>query len=564
MLGLLLINALFDVFGLAAIFPLIDAALNPESIQTKWYLKYLYDFFGINDSITFLLVMSAIVFFVFLIKNSVSLFILYIQSKFSFNISLRLSQKMFQHYYKRGYLFISNQDSGKKNYDVIIIPYYFAVSYLIETLLLTTELVVFIIIITALLIYNVSAVIFLMIFIIPTFTLVYLLTKNRTKAIGDQRNILAPQATALLLDSMNAYNDVKISNKEQYFFDNFSQVIKKINSLDALQQGVYSKIHQRLNDVVLGLGLMIIFGFAFLFRENLANILSLLSVFAIASYRMLPSVNRIMGSALAIKNASYVIGELKEIKNKPIEVYQNVKSMSFDKMIKVEDVCFRYPENKKNVLSNISFEVKKGETIGFIGSSGSGKTTLLYLLLRLINETSGHIYLDNVKIDEDNKASYQKSIGYVQQNVYIKNGTLAENIAFGENASEIDLDKLNKAILDAMLSEFVDSNADGTEMLLGENGVKLSGGQKQRVGIARALYKDAQILLFDEATSALDHETEKAIVSTINHLANLHKTIIIVAHRVTTLEMCDRIYELGKNGIEGIYTYEQVLDKVMT
>ena len=563
MLILLFINALFDVFGLAAIFPLIDAALKPETIQEKWYLKFLYDSFGVNDTITFLLILSVLIFLIFLFKNIVSIVIFYIQSRFSFNISLRLSQKMFQYYYEQGYMYISNQDTGKKNYDVMWIPYYFASSYLIETLILSTEILVLLIIFIALLFFKPLAVLFLIAFIIPTFILVYQLTKNRTKALGDARNELVPQATSVLIDSLNAYNDVILSNKEAFFFNRFSTLIRKLNAIDAKQQGIFGKIHQRLNDVVLGLGLVILFGFAYLFRENLEEILALLSVFAIASYRMLPSVNRIMGSALTIKNISYVISELKAVSRKSLVDYKKVQALSFTDKIKFDHVGFRYPDSSIDVLENINFEIRKGETVGFIGSSGSGKTTLLNIFLRFITEGQGSIYLDGIKLDATNQPSFQKSIGYVQQNVYIKNGTLLENIAFGELEEEVDREKMKAAIKDAMLTDLIEQHPDGMNIYLGENGVKLSGGQKQRVGIARALYKDAQILLFDEATSALDPETEKAIVKTIHHLARLDKTIVIVAHRVTTLEMCDRIYELELGKIKGVYQYKEVLNKVM-
>lgn len=563
MWGLLLINAVFDLFGLAAIFPLMNAALEPESIHENKYLKILYDFVGIQDNITFLFILSACLFLIFLIKNTVSIIIFYIQAKFSFNISKRLSQKVFQFYYDQGYLYIANQDSGKKNYDILIIPYYFGSSYLVETLIMSTEIVVLLFIFLGLLIYNPTAVIFLMVFIIPIFGLVYLLTKNKTKRIGDERNEIYPKVTSTIIDSMQAYNDVQLSNKQHYFFKYFTALVEKINRLDSLQIGIYSKIHQRLNDIILGLSLLIIFGFAYFFRENAAQILSLLTVFGIAAYRVLPAVNRIMGSTLAIKNVSYLIKELKPLANYKLQEYKNIDALTFQNEIKFENVGFNYPESNKDVINGLSFSVKKGETVGFVGSSGSGKTTLLHVFLRFLPESKGDITIDGIKLDTSNNAAFQKSIGYVQQNVYIKNGTLRENIAFGLEPHEVNEMQLNKAVEDAMLSDFVSQHPDGYEMMLGENGVKLSGGQRQRVGIARALYKDAQILLFDEATSALDHETEKAIVATINHLAKLDKTIIIVAHRVTTLEMCDRIYSLEDGKVKGVYRYDEVLKMVI-
>ena len=266
---------------------------------------------------------------------------------------------------------------------------------------------------------------------------------------------------------------------------------------------------------------------------------------------------------MKLKNLSFVISELKFISNKALIEYKEVEALKFIDKIVFDHVGFTYPQSVQQILKDISFELKKGETIGFIGASGSGKTTLLNIFLRFMIENTGNITIDGIKLSQENRASFQKTIGFVQQDVYIKNGTLIENIAFGEEHEDVDDEKVNKAIKDSMLTDLVNQHPDKLEMFLGENGVRLSGGQKQRVGIARALYKDAQILLFDEATSALDPETEKEIVATINHLAKMDRTIVIVAHRVTTLEMCDRIYELKEGKIKNVYGYEAVLKKVM-
>ena len=191
----------------------------------------------------------------------------------------------------------------------------------------------------------------------------------------------------------------------------------------------------------------------------------------------------------------------------------------------------------------MSLTIKKGESVGVIGGSGSGKTTLLKVFLRLIAPHSGSFEIDGKALDgKSDDASFQRNIGYVEQDVFIMNGTLAENIALG--FEEIDQQLLQQVLDESMLSTFISQQSEGLSMQLGEGGVKLSGGQKQRVGIARALYKKSEILVFDEVTSALDPITERAIVQSINHLASLGKTILIVAHRITTLEKCDRILEL--------------------
>jgi ABC-type multidrug transport system fused ATPase/permease subunit len=563
MIGLLLLNAAFDVLGIAVIFPLIEAAQKPNLIDQTSYLSFAKRILGVTDNLTFLFILSLIVLAVFVLKNVASIVIYYIQARFCFNVSQRLIQKSYQYYYSQGYLHINNTDSGKKAYEILNIPYYFSMGYMLEALLLSTELLVLLIIFIWVL-YTAPLVMLILVFVIlPIFVLMYIVTKDRTKKLGDRRNILYPKAFSLALDNLNAYTDVKLHNKEKFFHEKFANYTKEINSIDAKQLGIYSKIHQRLNDLVLGIALAIVFGVAYFFRENQTQILSLLSILGLAAYRLLPSINRIMGSALALKNMSFSVEELLKTKGIKIHEYPSIEALSIHTDIRFENLTYRYPNTGNKVIKNLSFSINKGETIGIIGSSGSGKSTLLNIILRLIREDEGHIIIDGIPLSADMDSSYQKCIGYVQQSVFIKNGTLIENIAFGEHPSEINMKRVDAALEEAMLATFVKEQAMGLHMPLGENGVLLSGGQKQRIGIARALYKNAELLLFDEATSSLDPETEKAIVATISNLTRLGKTIIIVAHRVTTLEMCNKIYELKDGTIDGVYTYQEVLDKVM-
>jgi ABC-type bacteriocin/lantibiotic exporter with double-glycine peptidase domain len=209
-------------------------------------------------------------------------------------------------------------------------------------------------------------------------------------------------------------------------------------------------------------------------------------------------------------------------------------------------------------LIDINISIKKGEMIGVIGTSGSGKTTLLNLILQFLASEDGQIKVDNQVLNKDNAGSFQKILGYVRQDVFIKDASMMENIAFDRH--DIDKERVLKAIEEAHLSDFLEELPDGLDTMLGENGANLSGGQKQRIGIARALYKDAEILLFDEITSALDSNTEQAITKSIANLANLNKTVIIVAHRISTLRYCDRIYELKDGEVVRMLSYEDLVN----
>ena len=550
MILLLLINAFMDLFGLATIGVLIQSALQGETLTLESYerenagsgaeflfnnaLRWIYQELGFVNEMQMLFFISIVIFLVFILKNAASLAILYLQARYAYNIALRLSRKMFQHYYQQGYLFISGNNTGNKIYQIFEIPMKFAGFYLFPFFNFSTDLVVMLIISIGLVVVNPMAVLLLMIAIIPTFFGVYRFSRKRVQAIGETKNKLYPKAYASINEFMKAFVNVKLGNKENDVLKQYTGIQSKLNGLDAKLTGFYNKINQKTNDVVFGLGIMVIFGFAYYSGQTKEEVLILLGFFGVAVYKVLPAFNNMVVSLIQMKTNSYVIPELKPLIDKKLSQYKEVEKISFQKNIVLKRISFRYPDSDSEVISYLDLEIKKGETIGIIGKSGSGKSTLLKLLLRLIKEGSGEFLVDGKPlVSEADNRSFQSIMGYVEQETFISEGTLAENIGLLED--KIDEQRLRKAIKDAQLEEFVSKHPDGINMQLGELGIKLSGGQKQRVGIARALYKDPEILILDEITSALDSETEQEILEVINKLCDFGKTIVIVTHRISTI-----------------------------
>ncbi len=578
MIGLMLLNAFFDVLSMVVVLGMITTALKGGAITRESYtradasnmgeyifnsiLRFFYQITGAESEIGLLFFLSFLIFLTFMVKNAVSLYINYIQNRFAYNISLRLNKKMFRRYYDQGYLFIQDSTSGKNVYKIVDIPMRFAQQYLMQAFFFSTELVVIAILCIGLFFYKPGAILLLMAVIAPVFLGIYSYSKNKIKDIGYERNKLLPINYSKVIEAMKGYVDIKLSNKESKSLDRYVESQKYLNSVDTYYFGVYNKIHQKTNDIIFGLGIFVIFGYAYFTGMTKETVLLLLGFFAIAAYKILPAVNRMMNSILGIKNHSYVIDELQEVVGMSLEEFETYPQLDFHEHIKLKDVSFTYPESRQIVLDKINLSINRGESIGIIGESGSGKSTLLKILLRLIRESSGEFRVDdNTLLNLNDDSSFQKNIGYVAQDIFILNGTLRENIAFGE--VEVDAERLEYAIRESQLAKFVSEQELGLDMHLGEGGVKLSGGQKQRVGIARALYKNAEILVFDEVTSALDPETEKAIVESINHIATLGKTIIIVAHRITTLEKCDRIIELEHGKIVREPKYSELIKELV-
>jgi ABC-type multidrug transport system fused ATPase/permease subunit len=296
----------------------------------------------------------------------------------------------------------------------------------------------------------------------------------------------------------------------------------------------------------------IVFTYFIFYSNNLASLLSFLILFATAAYRLMPSLNRILNSLVKMKSGIYlfdILGEYEtsiKISKKYLE--KDIKKIKFQNEIQLSDITFSYDKKQNNVLENISLSIKKGDCVGIIGESGSGKTTLISLLLGLIVTDNGTYTIDNVKINKNNIVSLQNIIGYVQQTLYLKDGNIIENIAYGKEQNEIDFNLLNRCIKDAMLEDFIKKLPEGLETKVGEFGAKVSGGQKQRIAIARALYNKPEIIILDEATSALDNFTEKEFLKTITKLQEKNITIISIAHRLSSLVNCNKIYQI-ENGL---------------
>jgi ATP-binding cassette subfamily B protein len=246
---------------------------------------------------------------------------------------------------------------------------------------------------------------------------------------------------------------------------------------------------------------------------------------------------------------------LPEYENQPTP-----KAIRFDKEIKLTNLSFRYTQESPWVLKNINLSLKKGSRIGFIGLTGSGKSTLLDIVMGLLSATEGGLFIDQQPINDKSRRSWQMNIAHVPQNIYLSDSSIEENIAFGVSKDKIDRQRVRKAAQQAQISQLIEQWQEGYQTFVGERGIRLSGGQRQRIGIARALYKQANVLIFDEATSALDNETEQAVMDAIEDLGE-EITILIIAHRLTTLKGCDKIIKLEKDYAVRMGSYEEVINE---
>jgi ABC-type multidrug transport system fused ATPase/permease subunit len=296
---------------------------------------------------------------------------------------------------------------------------------------------------------------------------------------------------------------------------------------------------------------------------GLSNTIPILGALALGAQRLLPLLQQIYNSYITIKGNQASSQDALDLLDQPLPSYdlaRSVKPMTFDVVITMKDLGFRYTAQGPWVLRHLNLQIPKGSRVGFVGVTGSGKTTLLDVLTGLLTPTEGEILIDNVAVTCQNTPSWQANISHVPQAIYLADTSIAENIAFGVTAELIDLLNVKRAAEKAQIASTIEGWSEGYNTPVGERGVRLSGGQRQRIGIARALYKRANVIIFDEATSALDNETEAAVMQAVETLGR-DITILIIAHRLSTLKNCDQIVELADGGIKAVGCYEQMIGR---
>lgn len=558
----LLMTSVLDVVGLAAIIPVIQIATDHSMIETNYYISMVYNFLGFESVSSFLLFLIIGVFSLFLFKNVVVILVDYRRVKFIASVTVSIADNQFSKYYGLKFWQFKNLGASKVINYVNATPQKYCYAFLSSLFKIMAEFFVISLIILGIAIYQPVLFFILTIVLGPTAILIYQGLKNKTKKIGEEMDELRPEAFSSIYDSFAGYVDVKLADKQKYFQEHFLKVKKDFLDLKALSR-VYKKLPPKAVETIAILGVVLIFIYSLYFSSQTANVLTLLGLFVAAAYRLMPSITRILSSFMTLKKTQYALDNLEIYREKKYqeEVSTKTKPITFKNDIKISDLDYSFPDAKLRTLKNISFRVKKGERVGIIGSSGSGKTTLMNILLGFYKPGKGLIRIDGEPLAKQNILSWRKMIGYVRQDVFIMKGTLKENITLAEE--DVNIEQLNKAVEQASLKEFVDGLSDGMNTYVGEGGSRLSGGQKQRVGIARALYHKAEILFFDEATSALDNKTEREVTQAINNLSDTDVTLFIIAHRVTTLKECDRIYELKNGEISGIHQYQEVIADVI-
>jgi len=552
---LLLINAFLDVFSIASILPLVALLLNPELIQSNKLLKSFYDIIGFNNSTDFFILITSIVIVLFIIKNIISYSIYHYQSKYAFGVSADLSRNMLDHFYTLPYLTITHTDTSIYLNRIVNIPASFVTNILLSLLTIFSEGLIVILISSGLLIYNFNIFILLLLVLGPGAFIYYLIRKKKLSSLNYSLKSKLPIVLKFATEAIKSFVESTLFQKKKHFANKFDNINKSLTQ-DYTKLTTAQGTSIKFVEIIIMIGIGILFVYSLLFIENKNEVVLILSLFAAASYKIVPSINKIFVSFLNLKTHQYTLDELSEIKSYKISRLNiNNEPVYVKNIIELKNVRFEYPESAFR-LNIEHFSMMKGEKVGIRGQSGSGKTTLINILIGLIAMQKGEFLIDGIKINFDNIHEWQKLIGYVSQKPFIFNDSFIYNIAFKKTTEGNDRERIDNILNFLNLEVMLKSLPDGLDTNIGEEGSKLSGGQKQRIAIARVLFSDREILVFDEITSNLDKETEKEVIQSILKIAKRDKTIIFVSHKDEILDACDKIY-LVENGM--VFPVKQAL-----
>ncbi len=563
-LFMILINSGLELLGVSAVLPLIKAVTEPDTMNDSRLFTIAKSIIPIKENGEFIAVFAIALALVYIIKN---LYIIWMNSVFYHFTTYSqkdLAVKLTQQYLYQDYSFHVEHNLAElqRNVENDVSGLFTTILNILELL---AEVMVCICLVVFLAFTDISTTIVVagLMSVLMLFLLV--LMKKRLKWLGMMNRTTYEERVQWFIQSFSGIKEIKAASKEEYFIKGYRDSYTEYAEI-FYKRNVLTNLSKPCVEMVCISGILIYMAIRLFSGENTSLFIPVLSVFAVAAFRMMPSFNRVGGYLSNIMfNKASVDAVLKDLQDmEKLKKKKEKKSgidMSFNKEISVKDLCFKYPSRPDvTVLDGISFDIPAKKSVALVGSSGSGKTTLADIILGIYNPVSGSISADGKDIHK-NVDAWHDIIAYIPQNIYLMDGTLRKNIAFGIPEDEIDDERIWEALKEAQLDEFVRQQPDGLNCYIGDRGVRLSGGQRQRIGIARALYTRPQLLVLDEATSALDGETESAVMDAIYQL-NGSITMIIIAHRITTIKNCDIIYRI-ENGKAAQISYEEALGKAL-
>lgn len=531
--------SMIEMVGVTAILPFITIASDFSKIHTNPYLHNIYGFFHFTNEIDFVITVGIILLFFYFVRSALNLGYFYLLAKFSKGRYHLIAYRLFENYLGLSYRSFIDKNSAELS-KAIINEAHHLTALLSGLLLMLSEIFVVFFIYSIMLFINWKITLLISVILAVNAVFLILTVSRAIKKSGISREMHQKKFYEIIQSSLGNFKMMKLTSNTDPVLNEFDRA-----STGYAQANIRNETlahFPRLFLEALGFGIVIFMVIYLIhkYQTDISGVLALISMFVLGLYRLMPSANRIL---TGYNQIAFYKNSLDIIHNDLMYDPENFGNhpIVFEQSLQMNHVFFEYDEDSP-VLLDITLTIHKGEKVAFIGESGSGKSTLIDLIIGLYRPKSGIILVDGVPLDYRNIKAWRQKVGYIPQSIYLFDGSVAQNVAFGR---ELNPEKIRQVLSQANILEFLESNHNGIDTAVGDGGVKLSGGQRQRIAIARALYTDPEILILDEATSALDTDTEAKIMEEIYRISD-NKTLIIIAHRLSTIEQCQNVYQLNK------------------
>lgn len=555
------ITGLIQIASIGSIIPFVALLLNPDLVQSNTYFAYLYQVGGFESEKYFFLAAGTMVLLALIIGNASNALTIWYLTRFAWNFQMRLSASLFLANITKPYVHFVNRNSADITKNILVESAQVSQGILLPLtrMMANTLIISFIVVFLAWLspaVTLMAALVFGM-----AYGLIYLLVRKPLKRLGERRLSVNTKRFRMVNQAFGSVKEVKLLGREKEFVEAYSRPAF-IFARAMSTQSVISVVPRYIIET-LAFGLLVIVLLYMLYMEvTMLSFLPVASAFALAGYRVIPALQIIYGAVNALRfNAPVLEAVEQDLQSSVTQSEARALQMPFERELRLDGVSFNYPGADRPSVRDINLVIPRRSFVAFVGQTGAGKTTVVDIILGLLRPDEGHLCVDDTNITENNLNSWQENLGYVPQEIFLLDDTVAANIAFGLPVERIDMAAVENAARIANIHDFIlERMPNGYNSVVGERGIRLSGGERQRIGIARALYHDPEILVLDEATSALDRSTEALVHRAIVRAAAV-KTVIVIAHRISTVESCDCIFLMRNGEIADRGTFHELLER---
>lgn len=560
LLGMILVMGFVESSRVVSVLPFVAVLATPGIVQSNPYLSLVYEWMGFESTNQFVIFLGIALFVVVILALSMSAVMSYASARFVGMRSFTLSRRLFQVYLDRPYEWFLNRNSADLSKSVLGEVNQVVNGSLMPAISLVTDSILALCMIGILVVADPILALLVTGLLGGGYALLFLAVRRHLSEIGEQRLQANRERFRISAEAFGGVKDLKVLGIEPVFLRRFKEPSFRFVNLQVKSALISSLPNYAFQAVTFGVVLAIV-GYQMWSAGDLAQALPIITLYAVAGQRLLPSLQSVYRSSSTLRFSKAALNsihqDLVEVPRREGHLAPAVP-LGLHSSIELRDVSYRYPKASANAIDNVNLKIGALSAVGIVGKTGAGKTTLVDILLGLIQPSSGDLIVDGVRIDDSNRRDWLATIGYVPQSIFLSDDTVAANIAFGVAPVDVDMEAVKRAAATANLAEFVESELpEGYMTEIGERGVRLSGGQRQRVGIARALYRNPDVLILDEGTSALDRITETAVMEAIQNLGR-RKTVILIAHRLSTVRDCDAILVFDHGKLVASGTFDQL------